>query len=337
MKILMVSVPFYPHIGGIESVTEYLANEFVRLGHKVKVITRTPELGTKSFPYEVIRRPKTGQLWSAYRWCDVFVHQGISLYWAWPAFTFQKPWFIVYHLPSYPNTLRGGVKRKLSLFARNICVSKTVGEHQGLKQYQVILNSCNMTIFKQINPQPRKNFVFVGRLLESKGVYLLLDAFRLFKQRTQSDWTLTIVGPAEQITEKMMWERVPEYFQSKDIVWVGEKTATEVAKILNQHQVQIAPSIKLEAFGVVVLEGMAAGCLVIGSDGDGIAEAMGKAGYLFTKGDVESLCQQMIKTYQISEKEYAVQQQLMKENIKRLSLENCAKQYIAAFEQALSS
>lgn len=42
MNILMTSVFFYPHIGGIETVTEYLADEFVRLGHDVTVVTTTP-------------------------------------------------------------------------------------------------------------------------------------------------------------------------------------------------------------------------------------------------------------------------------------------------------
>jgi glycosyltransferase involved in cell wall biosynthesis len=104
----MTSVGFYPNIGGIESVTEYLADEFVRLGHEVKIITRTADDGSKTFPYEVIRKPKAKQLWNAYRWCDVFVHQAISLYWLWPALSFRKPWFVVYHQSRYPSTLRGG-------------------------------------------------------------------------------------------------------------------------------------------------------------------------------------------------------------------------------------
>lgn len=47
MKILMTSVFFYPHIGGIETVTEYLADEFTRLGHSVIVVTNTKESGEK--------------------------------------------------------------------------------------------------------------------------------------------------------------------------------------------------------------------------------------------------------------------------------------------------
>jgi glycosyltransferase involved in cell wall biosynthesis len=210
-----------------------------------------------------------------------------------------------------------------------------VARGYGLKRYDVILNACNQNVYRLTNPNQRKNFIYLGTVSEMKGINLMLDAFRLFKQRTHSDWKLTIVGPEAGITVQQMKDRVPEYFRSGDIQWVGKKRPIEIVQILNQHQVQIVPSIYVEAFGVVVLEGMASGCLVIGSDGDGIAEAMGKAGYLFKKGDVESLCAQMIKTSQLSEQEYAEQQQLMKENIEKLSLEHCAKQYLDLFQRAL--
>lgn len=37
MNILMTSVFFYPHIGGIESIAEYLADEFTRMGYAMTV------------------------------------------------------------------------------------------------------------------------------------------------------------------------------------------------------------------------------------------------------------------------------------------------------------
>ena len=40
MKILFSSYVFYPSIGGIELVSSILAQEFVNLGHEVKLITQ---------------------------------------------------------------------------------------------------------------------------------------------------------------------------------------------------------------------------------------------------------------------------------------------------------
>ncbi|HAK07451.1 MAG TPA: glycosyl transferase family 1, partial [Spartobacteria bacterium] len=49
MKILLGSHHFSPSIGGIETVSDLLAREFVKLGHEVRVITQT--LGENDFPF----------------------------------------------------------------------------------------------------------------------------------------------------------------------------------------------------------------------------------------------------------------------------------------------
>ena len=90
MNILMTSEFFYPHIGGLESITESLADEFTRMGHNVKIVTSTTEIGDKIFPYDVIRNPSLKNMWDSYRWCDVFVHQQLSLKRIWPLFFKRK-------------------------------------------------------------------------------------------------------------------------------------------------------------------------------------------------------------------------------------------------------
>ena len=52
MKILICSYRFAPDIGGIETVGEILAANFIRLGHEVKVVTNRVETG-------IIRKPDT--------------------------------------------------------------------------------------------------------------------------------------------------------------------------------------------------------------------------------------------------------------------------------------
>ena len=74
MKILLSSYAFYPNIGGIESVSELLAAEFVRLGHEVKIITQTPGEDREGWGFGVLRKPGARALFQAVRWCDVFFH-----------------------------------------------------------------------------------------------------------------------------------------------------------------------------------------------------------------------------------------------------------------------
>ena len=110
----MTSIYFYPHIGGIETVTEFLASEFSRMGHNVKVVTTSPcdnEHKDKTFNFEIIRQPKAKELLAAYTWCDVFVHQGISLKWVWPLLIRRRPWFIVYHQGGYQPGILGKLKK----------------------------------------------------------------------------------------------------------------------------------------------------------------------------------------------------------------------------------
>ena len=56
MRILFCSYAFAPSIGGIETVSRILANQFCGLGSTVTLVTNTP--GEEiSGTYEVVRRP----------------------------------------------------------------------------------------------------------------------------------------------------------------------------------------------------------------------------------------------------------------------------------------
>lgn len=332
MKILMTSEFFYPHIGGIETVTEYLADEFVRMGHEVKIITTTKEDGDKTFSYEILRNPSKSEFWSAYVWCDIYVHQGISLKRVWPLLLKRKPWVVVYHQACYQTGFLGHVKKLCSYFSQAIVVSETSRRGYGLKNGQVILNSYDSERFHLTNESIRRDFVFVGKLTRSKGVHLLIQAFSKFKASTGSDWKLTLVGGGE---DDIMDGYIKESPYKNDIVRLGFRYPEEIVKILNQHQVQVVPSLDTEAFGVVVLEGMACGCVVIGSDGDGIQEAMGNAGYSFKKGNIDSLAKVMEKVYGMDSEGYMRQKKLMDKNLDRLSLHHVAQKYLKTFEGCL--
>ena len=60
-------------------------------------------------------------------------------------------------------------------------------------------------------------------------------------------------------------------------------------EILNRHRVLVAPSLYNEPFGIVALEGIACGCVVVGSAGGGLKEAIGPCGETFRNGDAADL------------------------------------------------
>lgn len=337
MKILMTSVRFYPSIGGIQLMTEFLAEEFIRQGHEVKIITRTTEVGEKDFPFEVIRNPSTVDLFRAYFWCDVFVHQSISLYWTLPAFLFLKPWFIVYHQAYLPPGISGYLKRFCAFFAHNICVSQTVADGNNLRHAKVILNGFDSTRYKNENKNLRRDFLFVGTLIYTKGLHLLIDAFTIFKDKTQSDWKLTIIGDAEynfpQRDDILINAGLSKY--SDDIIFNGYMNAQSINAVQQNTLVQIVPSLDKEAFGLVVLEGMAAGCMLIGSDKCGIAEAMGDAGFSFERGNVDALADMMVRLYKTTQSEYDQYVAKAQKHVEQQSLRNVAMRYIEHFKSKL--
>ena len=57
----------------------------------------------------------------------------------------------------------------------------------------------------------------------------------------------------------------------------------------------VVPSLWDEPFGIVALEGIACGCVVIGSEGGGLKDAIGSCGVTFPNGDVQALTQILLK------------------------------------------
>lgn len=298
MNILIVCINFYPSIGGLETITEILSKEFVRKGHEVTIITNTPDNHTKEFPFTILRNPSFLEVIKAYLKCDVFVHQVMSLKYIWPLFLYRKPWFVVYHQVNWEYGIKGKIKKMMSTFSNNICVSKTTALGYGLRRYTIINNAYNDSIFKNLNLQERRDIAFVGRLSRYKGLYLLIDAFNMFKANTNSDCKLNIIGDSRERGQIEQYANETRY--GNDIYFWGMRTPEEVAKILNHNRVLAVTSTKpyLEAFGIVVLEGLACGCCVIGSSGDGIEEALNGFGFVYRNGDVKSLSDAFTKNYQ---------------------------------------
>src|SRR2546430_13578700 len=62
------------------------------------------------------------------------------------------------------------------------------------------------------------------------------------------------------------------------VIFAGPKRGAELAEILNRHQILVVPSRYDEPFGVVALEGIACGCVVVGSSGGGVPPGLGRCG-----------------------------------------------------------
>ena len=290
MKILLSSHFFHPSIGGLEAVSLMLAREFVRAGNDVTVITKT-QTGEEAddFPFIVIRRPSPRTLWRLVAAADVVFHNHISLQVGWPLFFIHKPW-VVSHQGWIPRSglqgSKGAFKHYILRWAKCIAISEAVAADFDSPSV-VIQNPYDSEIFHEIpDIQRGKDLVFVGRFISDKGLPVLLRALAQLGRRGHCP-ALTVVGYGP---EEAAWRRLSvELGLAAQVNFIGVKRGRELAEELNAHKVLVVPSFWNEPFGVVALEGMACGCLVVGSEGGGLKEAIGPGGLTFPNGDVEAL------------------------------------------------
>jgi glycosyltransferase involved in cell wall biosynthesis len=104
-----------------------------------------------------------------------------------------------------------------------------------------------------------RRWLFVGGLIERKGVRWLLEAFAICRSSDPS-LTLTLVG--EGGLRPNLAERAAELGVADAVTFVGAVAPDQALRLMHEHDVLVHPS-RYETFGVVVVEAVAAGMLVI--------------------------------------------------------------------------
>jgi glycosyltransferase involved in cell wall biosynthesis len=112
--------------------------------------------------------------------------------------------------------------------------------------------------FTEINTN---QFLFAGYLGAHKGVHILIDEFALACQK-KSSLKLCIAGIGPE--EKWMKKRIKALGIEKNVEFLGWQT--EMDKLYNESLAVIFPSIGLEAFGLVMTEGMDHARPIIGTN-----------------------------------------------------------------------
>jgi glycosyltransferase involved in cell wall biosynthesis len=292
VKILLGSHHFFPSTGGIETVTNLLGREFTRRGHEVRVVTNTPG-GGGDFPFSVIREPAPFELLRHVRWCEVFLQNNISLRTLWPLLFVRRPLFITHQtwITNADGTTgwQHHLKRFVLRYATSFAISEAISERLPVPSL-CVGNPYDDEIFKEALADERnRQLIFVGRLVSDKGVGLLLDAIKSLNPKPR----LTIAGDGPE--RGALQRRVADLGLQSQVDFVGQQHGEQLAKLLRQHQVLVVPSLWQEPFGIVALEGIACGCIVVGSAGGGLAEAIGPCGLTFPNGDADALANAIAK------------------------------------------
>jgi glycosyltransferase involved in cell wall biosynthesis len=289
MKILFITHKFYPDIGGIEVNSEILALAFHNAGHEVRLITWTANNGEKTFPFTVIRQPKTAELFKEHRYADVVYENNPSLRLSWPAIFFNKSHVIA--LRTWINRMDGSIawqdrlkqnwlKRATAVIAISEAVRKRCW-----KDAIVIGNPYRYHLFKILPEINRdKDFVFMGRLVSDKGADVAIKALHELGDKSKK---LTIIGTGPE--QGKLIALVAELELTQQVEFPGSLSGEALVNCLNHHQFLLVPSTWEEPFGNVALEGMACGCLPIVSNGGGLPDAVGNAGLVVDRGSYKAL------------------------------------------------
>lgn len=126
-------------------------------------------------------------------------------------------------------------------------------------------------------PSGPKTILFIGRDEPRKGRQVLLDSAALL----EGDVTIWLTGEAPDATPGT----------GARLEWLGRISEQEKRARLAGAAVLCAPSLGGESFGMVLLEGLAAGCTVVASDIDGYREALGGHGVLVPPSDPVALAE----------------------------------------------
>jgi len=302
MKILFLSHNFHPFIGGIEVISELLADAFAAAGHEVHLLTWTTDTEEKPFKYKVSRNPDFLKLIRAHAWADLVFENNPCLRLSWPGIFFGRKSVVALHTWIARITGERGIQDRLKLLwlkraAKVIAVSNALRDKSWLSAV-VVGNPYRAADFRIMPDVDRnKSFVFLGRLVSDKGIDLALIALYELKKRAQAedmqtaDLTLTIIGDGPELEN--LRTLVADLDLETEVQFRGSMSGEALVRELNEYRFLLVPSKWEEPFGVVVLEGMACGCTPIVSDGGGLPDAVGKAGLMFRKGDVDDLADKM--------------------------------------------
>lgn len=144
---------------------------------------------------------------------------------------------------------------------------------------------------KRYNPDDGIVFVYIGRLLECKGLPQLLMAFDEFS-RLMPNCKLLLIGKTESGKKgRRIRKKIQEYIsKNARIEEIGFVAPEDIPNYQAIAHYQVIPSMWNEAFGLVVLEAMRANLKIIATRSGGIPEiCQGKIEYVERQNIVSDL------------------------------------------------
>jgi len=195
------------------------------------------------------------------------------------------------------NAIRDNIRDTMPLFPRNNVQTL----YNALDIREIERGQLARDAAKDFLRLPKETFIIgnVGRLHNDKDQATLIKAFAFFNKKVPAS-QLVIIGSG-QLKEPLQ-ELTNDLGLEEKVIFLGQ--IKNAAKYYKAFDLFALASVK-EAFGLVLLEAMAAKVPIVSSNCSGAKEVVTGAGWLFDFGDVDKLADIMFRVY-LGEKEELV-------------------------------
>ena len=280
---------FLPQIGGVQIVANSIAEELTRRRIPVSVVTRESRgEGDVARGYEVLRIGSWCRAIPAILAADVVILLGPIIEPLFYARLAGRPVVVSNHMAPVGGNGRGLRLRLIAGLTRrtvDVACSRSLANALG-RPASVVPNPLREDFEIGLDDAPRPpSILFAGRFIPEKGGSLLLEAFAVVAKESSTP-TLTFVGEGPE--RDVLKSRARELGLSDRVSFLNLIHGADLQALYRRHSVVAVPSTGPEAFGLVVLEGLASGCRLVVSNRGGLPEAVGPYGIVVdpTIGDI---------------------------------------------------
>lgn len=148
------------------------------------------------------------------------------------------------------------------------------------RKIYIIPNGINIEKYRPAKPHKPNNtsktIFYIGRLEKRKAVDQLMKAFQMIEQH-DGNYGLKIAGDGPQKSELI---ELSKELKLKNVEFLGQIEEDEKIKLLQTSDVFCSPALYGESFGIVLLEAMAAGCVVVAGANAGYESVLSGTGQM---------------------------------------------------------
>lgn len=167
--------------------------------------------------------------------------------------------------------------------------------YNGINEGFAPLSDPSQQIIREKFSHGKPYFLFVGSQSPRKNLNRLIAAFDLFKEKTQSDYKLVLVG-AVYSNEGDVKQVIDKSKYKFDIIFTGRQPQEELEKIMaSAFALAFVPY--FEGFGIPIVEAMQSEIPVICSNTTSMPEILGDAGILVNPFEVDDIAKAMIELF----------------------------------------